>query len=93
MGWIQEANKKEKYNKTHHGFRIYTVKEPEAESVTFEKDGEMYSGTEFTKGESFAIDKTGLYFSGWIWDIVPKIEKEIMRRKMSKRYGEELEWR
>jgi len=93
MGWIQEANKKGKYNKTCNGFRIYTIKEPEVIHISFEKDGFIYHGTEVTKGESYAVDKTGLSFSGWIWDIVQKIEKEITRRKLSKRYGEELEWR
>jgi len=93
MGWVKEANKKGKYDRTYEGFRINIIKEPTSSESLKEINGEMYRETSFTKGEYFATDSTGLVFNGWIWDIISKIDKEIMRRKMSKHYGEELEWR
>jgi len=93
MSWIKEANKIGKYDETRYGFRFYIIKEPSSIESIKEINGELYRCTDFIKGEYVAVDSTGLTFTGWLWDIIPKIEKEIMRRKMSKRYGEELEWK
>lgn len=92
MNWIKEANKSGNYKNTYEGFRIYTRVEPTSSECVKEINGEMFRVTDFTKGDYLAVDSTGLIFTGWYWDIISKIDKEIIRRKMSKKYGEELEW-
>lgn len=93
MHWIKEANKLGKYDKTYQGFRIYCTKEPESIQRMEEREDGQWNVTDFIQGEYIAIDKTGLRYDGKFWDfIIPQIDKEAMRRQMSKRYKEELEW-
>lgn len=93
MGWIKEANKKGRYERTYEGFRIYVVVEPTSTESIVEKDGELWNSVKFTRGDYYATDSTGLTYTGWRWDVIGKIDKEIFRRKLSKKYGEELDWK
>ena len=93
MNWIKEANKLGRYHRTYEGFRFYCTKESELKQFQVEKDGKIYDGEELTLREYIAIDKTELIYKGTYWMIISKIDMEIMRRRMSKRYGEEMEWR
>ena len=93
MSWIKEANKKGRYKQTHKGFRIYVVVECSSKISIVERNGESYNCTEITKGVYYAVDKNGVEFNGWLWDIIHKIDKEDILKMFQRWYREELEWK
>lgn len=81
VGWVKEANKSGKYKKTYYGFRIYTITEPTSSDSIIEKEDGMYNVTEFTKVEYIAIDKYGVTYKGWYWNIISKIDIDVLQQK------------
>lgn len=84
-GWVKEANKLGKYSKTYYGFRIYTVK-PADTKVTFEnrEDG-VWRRTDFLPGEYIAIDKYGVRYEGKYWDVIAKIDIDVLQQRFCKK--------
>ena len=85
VGWIKEANKLGVYKNTYQKFRIYTIKEPTHSESFFEKDGELWRRTDFTQGEYVAIDKYGVTYSGKYWDIIAKIDIDVICQRFDKK--------
>lgn len=84
VGWIKEANKLGKYRNSYKGFRIYTVVEPtHSERIEERQDG-SYRITEFTKGDYIAIDKYGVTYKGWLWDVIAKIDIDFLQQQFDK---------
>ena len=77
IGWIKEANKLGKYKTTYKGFRIYTVKEVTCIQDVVQREGQMYSRTSFTKGDYVAVDRYGVTYKGWYWNIIAKIDVDF----------------
>lgn len=84
VGWIKEANKLGKYKTTYYSFRIYTVDEPTHTERIEEREDGTYNVTEFTKGDYIAIDKYGVTYKGWYWDIIAKIDIDVIQQRFSK---------
>jgi hypothetical protein len=92
-GWIKVANSKGKYQTTKKGFRIYETKESTIKKSVVMHKGELCNRTDITPGEYFAIDINGCEFKGLYFNILSKIDFEIMRRFYSKKEGFEMEFR
>lgn len=84
VGWIKEANKLGKYKNSYNGFRIYTLVKPSCTTRIEEREDGTYSVKEFTKGDYIAIDKYGVTYKGWYWDIIAKIDIDVLIQKMQK---------
>ncbi len=77
-GWVKEANKLGKYKQTYEQFRIYEIKEPSHTESIVEREGALWRKTEFTQGEYVAIDKYGVTYKGKYWDIIAKIDIDVL---------------
>ncbi len=87
VGWVREANKLGKYKKTYNGFRIYILVEPTHSERIEEREDGAYRVTEFTKGDYIAIDKYGVTYKGWYWDVIAKIDIDVLQQKLDKRFS------
>lgn len=92
MSWIKEANKMGEYKNTYYGFRIYCIKSPEVIETIVQKSDGLYNKTEFTRGEYVGIDKSDCKYEGDLERVIALIDKELIRRRLSKRYKDDLEW-
>ena len=86
VGWVKEANKLGIYKSTYNKFRIYTIKEPTSIKSIVKREGVdgLWRRTDFTQGEYVAIDKYGVTYKGKYWDIISKIDIDVMMQLYGK---------
>lgn len=84
-GWIKKANELGKFKNTYCSFRIYTIKECQVVTKVIEREGEKWNQTDFIDGKYVAIDKYGVKYEGKYWDVIAKIDIDILQQRFDKK--------